>query len=114
MVHFQVSTYARTLQHQIAGVPPLSGCSRALKKGCARAVKIICVCSIENADECGQPRRATALGLMARWAGTSDDGDLTGASFQLAGRSSRATADRRLPTGAANVSMLRANITVLC
>ena len=49
----------------------------------------------------GQPRRATALGLMGRG---SCDGDLTGASFpawllDLLGRAQTAG----LPTGAANV-----------
>ena len=63
----------------------------------------LCLLNLEEAlmQMPGQPRRATALGLMARWAAASDDGDLTGASFpawlmDLAGRAhTTGLADRR-------------------
>ena len=49
----------------------------------------------------GAPRRGTALGLMARWAGATGDGDLTGPTFpawltDLVGRAQTiGLADRR-------------------
>ena len=102
-----ISTYTRTLQHQIA-----SELSRLYPDATERSKKVVlrkgrenylCLLNLEEAliQMPGQPRRATALGLMARWAGASDDGDLTGASFpawltDLLGRPQTAgLADRR-------------------
>jgi len=102
-----ISTYTRTLQHQIA-----SELSRLHPDAEERARKVVirkgrenylCLLNLEEAlmQMPGQPRRATALGLMARWAAASDDGDLTGASFpawlmDLVGRAQTVgLADRR-------------------
>ena len=102
-----ISTYTRTLQHQIA-----SELSRLYPDAAERSKKVVlrkgrenylCLLNLEEAliQMPGQPRRATGLGLMARWAGASDDGDLTGASFpawltDLLGRPQTAgLADRR-------------------
>ena len=102
-----ISTYTRTLQHQIA-----SELSRLYPDPKTRAQKVVirkgrenylCLLNLEESlmQMPGQPRRATALGLMARWAGASDDGDLTGASFpawlmDLVGRAqTTGLADRR-------------------
>ncbi len=102
-----ISTYTRTLQHQIA-----SELSRLYPDATERSKKVVlrkgrenylCLLNLEEAliQMPGQPRRAIALGLMARWAGASDDGDLTGASFpawltDLLGRPQTAgLADRR-------------------
>ena len=43
----------------------------------------LCLLNLEEAlaQMPGRPRHATALGLMARWAGATRDGDLTGSSF---------------------------------
>ena len=82
-----ISTYTRTLQHQIA-----AELTRLYPDATTRAQKVVlrkgrenylCLLNLEEAlmQMPGQPRRATALGLMARWAGASTDGDLTGASF---------------------------------
>lgn len=82
-----ISTYTRTLQHQIA-----TELTRLYPDAETRAKKVVirkgrenylCLLNLEEAlmQMPGQPRRATALGLMARWAGATDDGDLTGASF---------------------------------
>ena len=102
-----ISTYTRTLQHQIA-----AELTRLYPDAGERATKVVlrkgrenylCLLNLEEAlsQMPGQPRRATALGLMARWAGASSDGDLTGASFpawllDLLGRAQTAgLADRR-------------------
>lgn len=102
-----ISTYTRTLQHQIA-----AELSRLYPDATTRSQKVVirkgrenylCLLNLEEAlmQMPGQPRRATALGLMARWAAASDDGDLTGASFpawlmDLAGRAqTTGLADRR-------------------
>ena len=102
-----ISTYTRTLQHQIA-----AELTRLYPNACERASKVVlrkgrenylCLLNLEEAlsQMPGQPRRATALGLMARWAGASSDGDLTGASFpawllDLLGRAqTTGLADRR-------------------
>jgi ATP-dependent DNA helicase DinG len=82
-----VSTYTRTLQHQIA-----DELSRLYPDATARASKVVirkgrenylCLLNLEEAlaQMPGRPRRATVLGLMARWAGATSDGDLTGSSF---------------------------------
>ena len=82
-----ISTYTRNLQHQIA-----TELTRLYPDAQERASKVVlrkgrenylCLLNLEEAlsQMPGQPRRAVALGLMARWAGASNDGDLTGASF---------------------------------
>ncbi len=102
-----ISTYTRALQHQIA-----SELSRLYPDATERSKKVVlrkgrenylCLLNLEESliQMPGQPQRATALGLMARWAGATDDGDLTGASFpawltDLLGRPQTAgLADRR-------------------
>ncbi|MDB3891821.1 ATP-dependent DNA helicase [Alphaproteobacteria bacterium] len=102
-----ISTYTRTLQHQIAAeltrlYPDAETREKkvVLRKG---RENYLCLLNLEEAlmQMPGQPRRATALGLMARWAGATSDGDLTGASFpawllDLLGRNmSVGLADRR-------------------
>ena len=82
-----VSTYTRTLQHQIA-----DELSRLYPNATDRASKVVvrkgrenylCLLNLEEAlaQMPGRPRQATVLGLMSRWAGTTNDGDLTGSSF---------------------------------
>ena len=82
-----ISTYTRTLQHQIA-----AELTRLYPDADERSSKVVlrkgrenylCLLNLEEAltQMPGQPWRATTLGLMARWAGASNDGDLTGASF---------------------------------
>ena len=102
-----ISTYTRTLQHQIAAeltrlYPDPADWSRkvVIRKG---RENYLCLLNLEEAlgQLAGAPRRGTALGLMARWAGATNDGDLTGASFpawltDLAGRAQTVgLADRR-------------------
>jgi len=82
-----ISTYTRTLQHQIA-----DELTRLYPDANTRASKVVirkgrenylCLLNLEEAlaQMPGRPRHATALGLMARWAGATRDGDLTGSSF---------------------------------
>jgi ATP-dependent DNA helicase DinG len=82
-----ISTYTRTLQHQIA-----DELSRLYPDARTRASKVVirkgrenylCLLNLEEAlaQMPGRPRLAGVLGLMARWAGATGDGDLTGASF---------------------------------
>ncbi len=102
-----VSTYTRTLQQQIAGE-----LSRLYPDATERAKKVVirkgrenylCLLNLEEAlgRMPGQPADAIALGLMARWASASSDGDLTGASFPawlvdlIGKRLSLGLADRR-------------------
>ena len=70
-----ISTYTRTLQHQIA-----AELTRLYPDSCEHASKVVirkgrenylCLLNLEEAlsQMPGQPRRATALGLMARWPG---------------------------------------------
>ena len=102
-----VSTYTRTLQHQIAlELTRLYPDARehaskvVLRKG---RENYLCLLNLEEAlsQMPGQPKQAATLGLMARWAGASNDGDLTGASFpawliDLLGRAqTTGLADRR-------------------
>ena len=94
-----ISTYTRTLQHQIADelrrLPEIQnndGRNSAqnskdleIKRVVIRKGRENYLCLL-NLDEAlsqmpGQPANAIALGLMARWASASPDGDLTGASF---------------------------------
>ena len=102
-----ISTYTRTLQHQIASeltrlYPDPADWARkvVIRKG---RENYLCLLNLEEAlgQLAGAPRRGTALGLMARWAGATNDGDLTGATFpawltDLAGRAqTTGLADRR-------------------
>jgi len=102
-----ISTYTRTLQHQIASeltrlYPDPEEWARkvVIRKG---RENYLCLLNLEEAlgQLAGAPRRGTALGLMARWAGATNDGDLTGATFpawltDLAGRAQTiGLADRR-------------------
>ena len=102
-----ISTYTRTLQHQIASEltrlysdPDEWARKVVIRKG---RENYLCLLNLEEAlgQLAGAPRRGTALGLMARWAGATNDGDLTGATFpawltDLAGRAQTiGLADRR-------------------
>ena len=102
-----VSTYTRTLQHQIADELSRlydrdkgSGKKVVIRKG---RENYLCLLNLEEAlgRMPGQPADAIALGLMARWASASPDGDLTGASFPawlidlIGTRPSLGLADRR-------------------
>ena len=80
-----VSTYTRSLQHQIAEeltrIYPKSHREKVvIRKG---RENYLCLLNFEEALSAmaGQPQIAPALGLMARWIAASPDGDLTGASF---------------------------------
>ncbi len=102
-----ISTYTRTLQHQIA-----DELSRLHDRGESGDKKVVirkgrenylCLLNMEEALSHlpGQPADAIALGLMARWASASADGDLTGSSFPawlidlIGARASLSLADRR-------------------
>jgi len=82
-----ISTYTRTLQHQIAD--ELSRLypdrKQAEKKVVVRKGRenYLCLLNLEDAlgRMPGAPADATGLGLMARWASATADGDLTGNSF---------------------------------
>ena len=102
-----ISTYTRTLQHQIASeltrlYPDSTSWGRkvVIRKG---RENYLCLLNLEEAlgQLGGAPRRGTALGLMARWAGATHDGDLTGPTFpawltDLVGRAQTVgLADRR-------------------
>ena len=82
-----ISTYTRALQHQIAGE-----LSRLYPDVVTRESKVVirkgrenylCLLNLEEAlaQMPGRPRNAAALGLMARWASATQDGDLTGANL---------------------------------
>ena len=82
-----ISTYTRTLQHQVASeltrlYPDPAEWARkvVIRKG---RENYLCLLNLEEAlgNLGGAPRRGTALGLMARWAGATGDGDLTGPTF---------------------------------
>lgn len=102
-----VSTYTRTLQHQIAD--ELSRLYDRSETGGKRVVirkgreNYLCLLNLEEALSRlpGQPLDAVALGLMARWASASADGDLTGNNFPawlidlIGTRASLGLADRR-------------------
>ncbi|MGB0819089.1 MAG: ATP-dependent DNA helicase, partial [Candidatus Puniceispirillaceae bacterium] len=102
-----VSTYTRTLQHQIAD--ELSRLHDRSETGGKKVVirkgreNYLCLLNLEEAllRLPGQPADAVALGLMARWASASPDGDLTGSSFPawlidlIGTRTSLGLADRR-------------------
>ena len=94
-----ISTHTRTLQHQIADelrrLPERQNnnehnSAQNSKSQETRRVVIrkgrenyLCLLNLEEAlsQMPGRPTNAIALGLMARWASASPDGDLTGASF---------------------------------
>ena len=82
-----ISTYTRTLQHQIA-----SELTRFFTDAEEREKKVVirkgrenylCLNNLESAlgGLPGAPHKGIALGLMARWAGATDDGDLGGQTF---------------------------------
>lgn len=82
-----VSTYTRNLQHQIDGE-----LDRLYPDPVAKALKVVvrkgrenylCLLNLEEAARSlpMQPQHATALGLMARWARATRDGDLQGGDF---------------------------------
>ena len=82
-----ISTYTRTLQHQVASeltrlYPDPAEWARkvVIRKG---RENYLCLLNLDEAlgQLGGAPRRGTALGLMARWAGVTQDGDLTGPTF---------------------------------
>ncbi len=94
-----ISTYTRTLQHQIAYElgrlpekqslnskhPPQQSKIQKKPRVVIRKGRENYICLL-NLDEAlskmpGQPTSAISLGLMARWASASPDGDLTGTSF---------------------------------
>ena len=92
-----LSTYTRNLQHQIDDEldrlypDPVEKARRVvLRKG---RENYLCLLNFEEAVRSmgARPRDAIALGLMARWAGRSRDGDMMGGDFpswlaELAGR----------------------------
>ena len=82
-----VSTYTRSLQHQVA-----DELSRLLPDREERQQRVVirkgrenylCLLNLEDALGMmpGRPAMAVGLGLMARWAEVNPDGDLTGAGF---------------------------------
>lgn len=82
-----VSTYTRSLQHQVVEemgrfYPDREERDRkvVVRKG---RENYLCLLNLEDALETARanPRYATALGLMARWAEANPEGDLTGAGF---------------------------------
>jgi ATP-dependent DNA helicase DinG len=102
-----ISTYTRNLQHQIDGeldrLYPDAGIKRGqvvIRKG---RENYLCLLNMEDAVRGVAVRRpdAIALGLLARWVGSSRDGDLTGGGFpawlsDIAGRPrTLGLADRR-------------------
>jgi len=102
-----VSTFTRNLQHQIDREldrlepdPVLKRTRVVIRKG---RENYLCLLNLEEAIQglASRPQDGVALGLMARWARASRDGDMTGGDFpawlaDLAGRSrTRGLADRR-------------------
>jgi len=82
-----LSTYTRNLQHQIDGEldrlypDPVEKARRVvLRKG---RENYLCLLNFEEAVRGmgARPRDAVALGLMARWAGRTRDGDMVGGDF---------------------------------
>ncbi len=102
-----ISTYTRALQHQIADELSRLYPNRkeAEKKVVVRKGRenYLCLLNLEDAlgRMPGAPADATGLGLMARWASATPDGDLTGNSFPswlvdlIGPRLTRGLADRR-------------------
>ena len=100
-----VSTYTRSLQHQIADelsriYPANEAHKVVIRKG---RENYLCLLNFEEALSAmpGQPRLAPALGIMSRWIEASADGDLSGASFPawlvdlLGTRATTGLSDRR-------------------
>ncbi|MEM7443416.1 MAG: ATP-dependent DNA helicase [Pseudomonadota bacterium] len=102
-----ISTFTRNLQHQIDQeldrlvLDPTDKARRVvIRKG---RENYLCLLNLEDAARAlpTQPQTATALGLMARWAASTRDGDLQGGDFpgwlsDLIGRGrSMGLADRR-------------------
>jgi ATP-dependent DNA helicase DinG len=102
-----ISTYTRNLQHQIDGEldrlypdPAVKALKAVVRKG---RENYLCLLNLEDAARAVlmRPQDAVALGLMARWAQASRDGDMTGGDFpgwlpDLIGRGrSIGLADRR-------------------
>ena len=82
-----VSTYTRSLQHQVVEemgrfYPDRDERDRkvVIRKG---RENYLCLLNLEDALETARsnPRYAPALGLMARWAESNPEGDLTGSGF---------------------------------
>ena len=82
-----ISTYTRSLQHQIASEmtrlypdPEIRDKRVTIRKG---RENYLCLLNLEEAllTTTATPENTIALGLMARWAEASGDGDLTGARF---------------------------------
>ncbi len=82
-----ISTYTRNLQHQIDGEldrlypdPVAKSLKVVVRKG---RENYLCLLNLEEASRTlpMQPQHATALGLMARWARATRDGDLQGGDF---------------------------------
>ncbi|HLI12337.1 MAG TPA: ATP-dependent DNA helicase [Alphaproteobacteria bacterium] len=102
-----ISTYTKNLQHQIDReldrLYPAS--AEKLRKVVLRKGRenYLCLLNLEEATELARlhPREAMALGLLARWAGKTRDGDMVGGDFpawlaDLLGRErSLGLADRR-------------------
>ncbi|HKO07577.1 MAG TPA: ATP-dependent DNA helicase [Alphaproteobacteria bacterium] len=102
-----ISTYTRNLQHQLDReldrlYPAAAEKARkvVIRKG---RENYLCLLNMEEATEAARlnPREAVALGLLARWAGKTRDGDMIGGDFpawlvDLVGRErSLGLADRR-------------------
>lgn len=102
-----ISTYTRNLQHQIDAElgrlypdPAERARKVVLRKG---RENYLCLLNLEDAVRIlpSAPQHAVAIGLMARWAAATRDGDLTGGDFpgwlvDLLGRGrTMALADRR-------------------
>jgi len=102
-----ISTYTRNLQHQIDGEldrlypdPVVKAVKAVVRKG---RENYLCLLNLEDAARAVlmRPQDAVALGLMARWAQATRDGDMTGGDFpgwlpDLIGRGrSIGLADRR-------------------
>ena len=80
-----ISTYTRSLQHQIASEmarlypdPETRDKRVVIRKG---RENYLCLLNLEEALTTSTAEHTIALGLMARWAEASGDGDLTGARF---------------------------------
>ena len=102
-----ISTFTRNLQHQIDREldrlyddPDLKARRVVIRKG---RENYLCLLNFEEATAAtaSRPQDLPALGLMARWAGASRDGDMVGGDFpawlaDLVGRArTRGLADRR-------------------